>query len=180
MSGDAPMAWPNYGAAMDSRMLHAIADVGLGRRYGHTGDDTADCVRFVLAVLDQVYPGKLGATGRRDVLISHGDAERPWSPVSALITAGIARVPGNKVDYGRWHVCQGWNGLTGGRISSTSSGHCWLWRGGVSNGQAGWIYQASTSNPAEWVARRTWADQAARFVSGVSVAALVELAPGVG
>ncbi len=33
------------------RVYHAALDWGLGRRYGHTGDATTDCVRFWYAIL---------------------------------------------------------------------------------------------------------------------------------
>jgi hypothetical protein len=111
-----------------------------------------DCTVFARAILERVYPAtRWTSAQRRDLVVA--DAARPWSAMSALEAVGLGRqvaAPG----VGRWHLCQGWIGLSQGRAVATSRGHCWLWLGGAD----GRILEA-TPMRRPWWRTTTWEDQ---------------------
>jgi hypothetical protein len=85
-----------------------------GRTYGPAKTAT-DCVRATLAILEAAH-GPLSATERKDILISHGDRTRPWSPIEA-VAAKLGGASGARPELpmpGRWHLFQGWRVLDGG------------------------------------------------------------------
>lgn len=86
--------------------------------------DCSTLIAGALLAAHQVDDASLYA----DLLLAHGDAARPWSPVE-----GLARVTGRPVwstlplDGGLLLV-QAWRGLDGGRIAGSSRGHSLLVR----------------------------------------------------
>lgn len=95
------------------RVLWHACDVGLGRSYGHTGDDTQDCIRFQVAVIDLLYPGALD--GHHDVLHLNGQPIGSLANMETLIQLGVADEAATADDRGVYAL-QGWNGGRGHAI----------------------------------------------------------------
>lgn len=155
-------------------LLDFIAATG-GRAYGPNTTDT-DCVRATLATLERRY-GAFTLRNEQDVLISHGDLSRPWSPLDGV----EADVPGcERVDAplpGRVHLFQGWRVLNDGHIPSPPV------KG--PNGHAGFLYADADRDllgfvtiinanvaPRVWVEHPTWEDFEARYTAGVRLLVL--------
>lgn len=96
------------------RVYHAALDWGLGRKYGHTGDATTDCVRYWYAILlallgDEVmepihkawhlngYP--LGSMANLEALVGTGAAEWVTEP---LPDGGVYLGQGWTKESGAW------------------------------------------------------------------------------
>jgi len=126
-----------------SRWLWAVADVGLGRRYSHSGDDSTDCIRLTAAVLGVLYP-EISWPDR--VMHLHGYSVGSMANVDQVIESGAGvsiRAP-DLTESGVYY-CQGW-----GRY-----GHCFFLavrpRGTL------WIVEASNLT-SDWVRPVVWAD----------------------
>lgn len=164
------------------RYMEAMLRAGLGRSYGRSGDDTTDCARFVLEVLELVHPNAPWTPEiRRDLLISHGEADRPWSPIDALDALGVDR---RGPSGGRgWYLLQGWSGLATPRntagaphapmITPASRGHQWFVR--LDEVERCLVVEATTSGK-PWCRSSTWADEVLRFDGVVAVHLGLEVA----
>ncbi len=145
-------------------LLESALDVGLGRKYGHTGIDSVDCVTFAEAVLINSYPMINWAPLHRDLMIR--DAARPWSNVEALFAEGFREV--SAPEAGRFHYVQGWRSL-----APLSGGHCFLWWESLAPALASKIME-STNATSDWYRPMSWAVQSAKFGAGVRLAVLEE------
>lgn len=99
----------------------AVLDVGLGRSYGHTGDDTQDCVRLIHAALVAMYPlvDRLVHVEVRRAILLDGYPLGSTANVDALVLEGVAR----RVDTpppGSVCVIQEWRDTPAG-----PRGHCY-------------------------------------------------------
>jgi len=155
------------------RLIWHAADVGLGRTYGHApGDEELNCVRFTLATLRAAFPSAPWTRdAERDLLISHGDAGRPFSPLDAVEALEVGRRVVAPMP-GFWHLVQSWRRLTDGRIPPADgrvNGHAWLWY--AVDEEAGWILEA-TSGTSDWLRPSRWADRCATYPAGVRLAEL--------
>lgn len=88
------------------------------------------------------------------------DGARPWSPIEAVVAAGIGREV-QAPESGRWHLMQGW-----GSLAPLTRGHAWLWS------PLGSILQASSSEGRVTWTERPWVEQCARYGAGVHIAVL--------
>lgn len=122
------------------------------------------CSPFAGAVVIDAFPmARWSSQSWADLQIM--DAARPWSPIAAVVAAGIGSEVGRPMS-GRWHYCQGWSGLDNGRIVATSGGHSWLCYGDDL------ILQASSAAGRVTWTRREWTQSLGRYGSGVRVAVL--------
>lgn len=134
-------------------LYRAVLLHGLGRRYGRAGDDTTDCVRLVVDVLDEVLPEQLTPEQRRDLLIAHDDPDRPWSGIEVLAELGHPELA--QPWPGRVHVCQRWTGLDDqGRITGESRGHAYLYVTGP-HADVGLVLEA-TDRDHRWAWEADW------------------------
>lgn len=118
-----------------------------------------DCVRFTYAVLQDLWP---------DIVPQYHDelhvldASKPFSPVDAVLQAGI----GYETRYdavtlrspGCWHLCQGWKGL-----DPLRSGHGWLWYEPAGPVLGGGLILQATDARYPWVRSMYWQDQLDKF-----------------
>lgn len=96
------------------RFLWHACDVGLGRSYGHTGDDTQDCIRFQVAVIAGVYP-RVDFAPHYDVLHLAGQPIGSLANMETLIQLGVGDEAATADDRGVYAL-QGWNGGRGHAI----------------------------------------------------------------
>ena len=94
------------------RVYHAALDTGLGRKYGHTGDATTDCVRYWYAILvDLLGEQTMEAINKAWHLNGYGLGS--MANVEALVGIGVAEW----VDYpqadGGIYLGQGWTKKNG-------------------------------------------------------------------
>lgn len=136
------------------RVKDAALDVGLGRRYGHTGNDTQDCVRFTYAILKAVYPNQPWSALNEVMHLNIPDGLGSFANVEAVIALGI----GERVDHpmpSHWHYCQGWR--------SSNRGHCFLWwEPPVPILGSGWILEA-TNGTSDWYRPMDWTTVTKRY-----------------
>ena len=108
-----------------TRYLWHACDVGLGRSYGHTGDDTQDCIRFQVAVLRGVYDDVDFSADHR-VLHLNGENVGSVRNMQTLVRLGVGvevAIPAEKGVY----VLQGWKGASGHAITLIRRGDGSLW-----------------------------------------------------
>lgn len=138
-----------------------------GRGYGE-GPGLTNCSLTAEAILADVYGIKI-MQRHADLMIM--DRARPWSNIEAMVELGIAIEVDDAPTPGRWHICQGWQSLTDGRVGDGDAGHTWLWWEPVGGGP-GRLLEANRRRP--WDRDLLWEKQAARYKAGVRVAALVD------
>lgn len=91
----------------------AVLDVGLGRRYGHTGDESVDCVRIVAHALEVMYPlADVRSEWRRLHLSYDGAGPGSFANIQALVDLDIAvevtePAPGGVTIYQKWKGSRG-------------------------------------------------------------------------
>jgi hypothetical protein len=143
-----------------TRILESALDVGLGRRYGHTGVDAVDCVIFAEAILHSSYPEIDWSGTHADLMIL--DAARPFSNVEALVGLGFREVP--ELVPGRWHYCQGWR--------KNGAGHCFLiWS--PPSPEPGRPYKLEATNArSDWYAPTDWTRESSRYGAGLRLVLL--------
>jgi len=108
------------------RFLWSALDVGLGRSYGRTGEDTQDCVRFVVSTLRGMYPG-IDMTPHSDVLHLNGQSVGSLANMERLEDLGVgARV--QDCDEPGVYALQCWRGGSGHAffLIRRRSGALWL------------------------------------------------------
>ena len=93
------------------RYLWAACNVGLGRSYGHTGDDTQDCIRFQVAKLKEVYPD-VDFSSEHKVLHLVGETVLSLNNMKALVRLGVGTEVNQPAERGIYEV-QGWKGNRG-------------------------------------------------------------------
>jgi hypothetical protein len=84
----------------------AMLDVGLGRRYGHTGDETQDCVRILYAALEVMYPDVDVAAWHKPLHLA-GYPLGSFANIEATVQLGVGRSvvrpePGSVVLVQEW------------------------------------------------------------------------------
>lgn len=114
---------------MSSKLLlhflwHAC-DVGLGRSYGHTGDDTTDCIRFQFAVLRGVYPA-VDFDSHHKMLHLDGQPAGSLANMQKLLDLGVGTEAADASEKGVY-VQQGWKGASGHAIILIRRGNGSLW-----------------------------------------------------
>ncbi len=83
-----------------------------GWAYQFSAPDTAkketNCVVFVEMALEHIYDLDFTREEHADLMVL--SAERPFSPIDAIVSAGIGQDLGMNVDPlpGRWHLIQRW------------------------------------------------------------------------
>ena len=77
---------------LQSRFVWAAADVGLGRRYGHTGDATQDCVRLMYAACVALYDGVVDLQPWIKVMHLNGEPIGSMANIDAYVQAGVAQL----------------------------------------------------------------------------------------
>lgn len=151
-AGQAVVAWPPppvylpdpevpvSGTLTYERLLEVFLQATGGEAYGANLALETDCVRAALEVLELLY-GKFTPTGKKDVLISHGDRGHPYSGLDAVrFEAG--GMPVSAPSTGRVHFMQGWRVLDpDGSIPLKSPSP---------NGHAGFLY-APVTGPLKFV-----------------------------
>ena len=146
------------------KILESALDVGLGRKYGHTGDDTQDCVRFAEAILVSAFPD-LRWDGTHSAMMIQDVAE-PFSNITALARLGFPQV--QAPEPGSFHLVQGWRSL------SPPGGHCFLWWEPEGPVVSEPMILEATSATTDWYRPAVWADVVARYPAGLR---LVECDP---
>jgi hypothetical protein len=96
------------------RFLWAACDVGLGRSYGHTGEETQDCIRFQVAVLVPLYP-EVDFTPHLDLLHLNGQPVGSLANMQKLVDLGVGVEVDDAIEPGIYCL-QGWNGGRGHAI----------------------------------------------------------------
>ena len=144
------------------RLVDAVCDVGLGRRYGHTGDHSTDCVRLAYAALEMLHGDRVRVHKRALHLAGHPAGS--MANIDALVASGI----GDEVEWldGDGESCylvQGWV-LSDEQMAtspgSRQSGHCFFWLGG----EYGRILHSTTAGP-DWYADEHWPQRRERYGS---------------
>jgi hypothetical protein len=87
--------------------------VGLGRSYGHTGEETQDCIRFQVAVLVPLYP-EVDFTPHLDLLHLNGQPVGSLANMQKLVDLGVGVEVDDAIEPGIYCL-QGWTGFGGGR-----------------------------------------------------------------
>lgn len=96
------------------RFLWHACDVGLGRSYGHTGDDTQDCIRFQVAVLRGMYPA-IDWTPHHRLMHLDGQPVGTLANMALLVTLGVG-VEVSEPNEAGVYALQGWKGGSGHAI----------------------------------------------------------------
>ncbi len=96
------------------RFLWHACDVGLGRSYGHTGEDTQDCIRFQIAVLVPLYPD-VDFTPWLGLLHLDGQPVGSLANMAKLVELGVGVEVGDAMEPGIYCL-QGWKGGRGHAI----------------------------------------------------------------
>lgn len=94
----------------------AMLDVGLGRKYGHTGDDSVDCVRIIAHAIEVMYPMVDVRSQWKQLHLSGGQGAGSTANIDALVDLGVARY----VDFpvpGGVAIAQKWKGPKGHMFS---------------------------------------------------------------
>ena len=137
---------------MGHRLTFALAllDVGLGRRYGHTNDDTVDCIRFAYQALAAAHPDRPWAEYTKEL---HLNGQTPPSTVNVVTVSLLLGHPVTTApDRGGWWYCQGWRWDAS---RGQHRGHTWVY---LHHPQGmGWIVEA-TNGRADWARRIPWAE----------------------
>lgn len=140
--------------AMRERLKDAALDVGLGRKYGHTGDATQDCSRFTYATLSAAFPLLVWGLLHKTLHLNFDGALRSTANVTAvrdLLNSYMVEDP----MHGYWHYCQGWK---------RNKGHNFFWW----RPEAAWESQPSmildaTDGTDDWYRPETWAERRTRY-----------------
>lgn len=144
-------------------ILESALDCGLGRKYGHTGNDAVDCVIFTEAVLQLAFPWIDFGPKHRDLMIQ--DGKRPFSNIEALVSLGFREV--SEPEPGAFNYCQGWRSL-----DPLSGGHCFLfWNPKTPFDEPSKILEA-TNATSDWYRPLLWSDRQARFQAGLRLVSL--------
>lgn len=94
-------------------LWHAL-DVGLGRSYGHTGEETQDCIRFQVSVLVLLYPD-VDFTPWLGLLHLNGESLGTLANMEKLIELGVGEEEPD-ADLVGIYCLQGWRGNSGHAI----------------------------------------------------------------
>jgi len=143
-------------------ILEAALDVGLGRRYGHTGDDQTDCVQFAEAILIRAFPDVDWAPLHSAMMI--GAVADLFSNVDALIGVGFPETQAPAA--GAFSYCQGWRSLRPLR------GHCFLWWQPAAPSVSASMILEATNATADWYRPAQWPDMAAKYPAGLRMVTL--------
>lgn len=126
--------------AFRERFKDAALDVGLGRKYGHTGDDTQDCVRLLYAILVVVY-GSVMVGIRAEMMLNVPDGLGSAKNCAALVHSQLAAWVQAPAEPGIYY-CQGWRGNKGHAFAlivyPTPMAGEWLWILEATNGTDDW------------------------------------------
>ena len=147
---------------MRTRILEAALDVGLGRTYGHSGEDATDCVQFAEALLHVAYPALDWSGTHPSMMIM--DPTRLWSNVEQLVALGFREA--SRPQPGRWAYVQGWR--------SSGAGHCFLWWAQPSPVADADRLLEATNATSDWYRPASWEEQRARYDRGVRLVILEE------
>ena len=107
------------------RFLWHACDVGLGRSYGHTGDDTQDCIRFQFALLKGLYPD-VDLEAHHRVLHLNGQMVGSLVNMETLVQLGVGVEAIDAAIVGVYAL-QGWSGGKGHAVFLIRRGDDSLW-----------------------------------------------------
>ena len=96
------------------QFLWHACDVGLGRSYGHTGEDTQDCIRFQVAVLVLLYKD-VDFTPWLGLLHLNGQPVGTLANMAKLVELGVGVEVEDAAESGIYCL-QGWKGGRGHAI----------------------------------------------------------------
>lgn len=107
------------------QFLWHACDVGLGRSYGHTGEETQDCIRFQVAVLVPLYKD-VDFTPWLDLLHLNGQMVGTLANMEKLVELGVGVEAEDAMEPGIYCL-QGWKGGRGHAIFIIRRGGGSLW-----------------------------------------------------
>jgi hypothetical protein len=151
------LGWTYRGADQTPRVAESGPWIPSGLVRAPGGPQVTDCCTFVAGVVLRAFPAARWASASWGRLVV-GDPNRPWSVIDAVVEAGIG-IEVQAPTAGRWHVAQGWSGLSsvGVVVPGKSTGHTWLQLG------TDRVLQASSSAGKVCWTDRTWDVQRARY-----------------
>ncbi len=166
---DADVRFPALGPSLPASRLWSPADAML-----------TNCSSFGAAILVGRYPsGAWTSETYAGLQIFHPD-QRPFSPVEAVVAAGVGRRVETPQAY-RWHICQGWRSLRGPDRGDGPTwvkgdkGHTWFWLC-LDDDLAGKGLVLEATKTASFSGIRsfetTWSARVAPYKAGVRIAAL--------
>jgi hypothetical protein len=94
----------------------SILDVGLGRKYGHSGDTSVDCVRIIAHAVADMYPGVDVRSRWSDLHLSGGQGLGSFDNIKALVELGVAEYVTSPAPGGVT-IVQKWKGNRGHMFS---------------------------------------------------------------
>lgn len=95
----------------------AMLDVGLGRKYGHSGDESVDCVRIIAHAVEVMFPMVEVRKLWKELHLSNpGAGVGSFDNIDALVELGVAEVVTEPVPGGVT-IIQKWKGSRGHMFS---------------------------------------------------------------
>lgn len=150
------------------RFKDAALDVGLGRKYGHTGDDSQNCVRFLYAILLVIY-GELVKSKLAELHLNIANGLGSFANCAALVSLQIGEWATTPSTPGIYY-CQGWR-----KINGELKGHSFalVVYPTPLTGEWLWILE-STNGTSDWYRPVKWSDLVDKWSAGLKLVRLLE------